>query len=98
MINFLKEANISDEVIIEILKNNNEGSIFNLSCNEDDAIKIINYMREIGITNIDNLLIYRIDIFILIFKQFIKRISRFNIPVLVNLINEDYTNIDIINN
>ena len=86
MIDFLKDANITDDTIIEIMKNNNE-----------DAIQIINYMRGIGITNIDELLIYRIDIFFITFEQFIKRLSKFNVPILVNLINDNYANIDIIN-
>mgnify|MGYP001660048502 FL=1 len=97
MIDFLKDANITDDTIIEIMKNNNEASLFNLSCNDEDAIQIINYMRGIGITNIDELLIYRIDIFFLTFEQFIKRLSKFNVPILVNLINDNYANIDIIN-
>lgn len=98
MIDFLKDANITDKTIIEMMKNNNEASLFNLSCNDEDAIQIINYMRGTGITNIDELLIYRIDIFFLTFEQFIKRLSKFNVPVLVNLINENYANIDIIKN
>ena len=97
MIDFLKNVCISDDILIEMLKNNNEADIFDLSCNEEDAINIIKYMRNIGITNIDELLIYRIDIFFLTFEQFVKRLSKFNIPALVNLISEDYTNIDIIN-
>lgn len=97
MIDFLKDANITDDIIIEIMKNNNEASLFNLSCNDEDAIQIINYMRGIGITNIDELLIYRIDIFFITFEQFIKRLSKFNVPILVNLINDNYANIDIIN-
>ena len=97
MIDFLKDANITDDTIIEIMKNNNEASLFNLSCNDEDAIQIINYMRGIGITNNDELLIYRIDIFFITFEQFIKRLSKFNVPILVNLINDNYANIDIIN-
>jgi hypothetical protein len=97
MIDFLKNVGISDDTLIEMLKNNNETAIFDLSCNEEDAINIINYIKNIGINNIDELLVYRMDIFFLTFEQFVKRLSKFNIPVLVNLINEDYTNIDIIN-
>lgn len=97
MIDFLKNANISDDVLIEIIKNNDETAIFDLSCNDEDAIEIIKYMRNIGVTNIDELLIYRIGIFFLTFEQFIKRLSKFNIPALVNHINDDYANIDIIN-
>lgn len=97
MIDFLKNVGISNDVLVEMIKNNDETAIFDLSCNEEDAINIIKYMRNIGITNIDELLIYRIDIFFLTFEQFVKRLSKFNIPALVNLISEDYTNIDIIN-
>ena len=91
MIDFLKNVGISDDTLIEMLKNNNETAIFDLSCNEEDAINIINYIKNIGINNIDELLVYRMDIFFLTFEQFVKRLSKFNIPVLVNLINEDYT-------
>ena len=54
-------------------------------------------MQSIGINDIDDLLIYRIDIFTILFEQFIKKISKFNIPLLVEYVNSDYTNIDIIN-
>ena len=70
MIDFLKMVNISDSTLIEMMKNNNEAILFNLSCNEDDALKIINYMQSIGINDIDDLLIYRIDIFTILFEQF----------------------------
>ncbi len=97
MIDFLKAADISDDVLIEMIKNNDETAIYDLSCNDEDAIEIIKYMKNIGITNIEELLTYRIDIFFLTFEQFIKRLSKFNIPALVNHINENYANIDIIN-
>ena len=67
MIDFLKNAGISNDVLVEMIKNNDETSIFDLSCNDEDAIEIIKYMRNIGVTNIDELLIYRIDIFFLTF-------------------------------
>lgn len=97
MIDFLKAADISDNVLIEMIKNNDGTAIYDLSCNDEDAIEIIKYMKNIGIANIEELLIYRIDIFFLTFEQFIKRLSKFNIPALVNHINENYANIDIIN-
>ena len=94
MIDFLKNVGISNDVLVEMIKNNDETAIFDLSCNPKDSVEI---MRNIGVTNIDELLIYRIDIFFLTFEQFIKRLSKFNIPALVNHINDDYANIDIIN-
>ena len=49
MIDFLKEIEIEEKIINEIKKYNNDASIFDLSCNEEDCLKIINYLKEIGI-------------------------------------------------
>ena len=97
MIDFLKKINIKEDVLIEIIKNNNPSSLSSLSVNEDECLKIINYMKEIGLTCIDDLLINRIDVFLSSFDKFIKKLSKFNIPVLVQLVNTDYATIDIIN-
>ncbi len=97
MIDFLKKTNINEDILIEIIKNNNPSALSSLSINEDECIKIINYMKEIGFTCIDELLINRIDLFLSSFDKFIKKLSKFNIPVLVQLVNTDYATIDIIN-
>ena len=54
-------------------------------------------MKEMGLTCIDELLINRIDLFLSSFDKFVKKLSKFNIPVLVQLTNTDYATIDIIN-
>lgn len=97
MIDFLKQVDIKEEVLIEIVKNNNPSSLSSLSINEEECLKIINYMKEIGFTCIDELLINRIDLFLSSFDKFVKKLSKFNIPVLVQLTNTDYATIDIIN-
>ncbi len=97
MIDFLKKTNINEDILIEIIKNNNPSALSSLSINEEECIKIINYMKEIGLTCIDELLINRIDLFLSSFDKFIKKLSKFNIPVLVQLVNTDYATIDIIN-
>ena len=97
MIDFLKQVDIKEEVLIEIVKNNNPSSLSSLSINEEECLKIINYMKEIGFTCIDDLLINRIDLFLSSFDKFVKKLSKFNIPVLVQLTNTDYATIDIIN-
>lgn len=100
MIDFLKEYGISENTINNIKENNSESTLFDLTCNKDNCIRILNYMRELGIniSNVDNILIYRIDIFFLDFEEFVKKIAKCNIPILINLINDNYNNIDIINN
>ena len=97
MIDFLKKVDIKEEVLIEIVKNNNPSSLSSLSINEEECLKIINYMKEMGLTCIDELLINRIDLFLSSFDKFVKKLSKFNIPVLVQLTNTDYATIDIIN-
>lgn len=97
MIDFLKKTNINEDILIEIIKNNNPSALSSLSINEEECVKIINYMKEIGLTCIDELLINRIDLFLSSFDKFIKKLSKFNIPVLVQLVNTDYATIDIIN-
>ncbi len=97
MIDFLKQVDIKEEVLIEIVKNNNPSSLSSLSINEEECLKIINYMKEMGLTCIDELLINRIDLFLSSFDKFVKKLSKFNIPVLVQLTNTDYATIDIIN-
>ena len=97
MIDFLKQMDVKENVLIEIIKNNNPSALSSLVINEDESLKIINYMKEIGLTCIDELLINRIDLFLSSFEKFVKKLSKFNIPVLVQLVNTDYATIDIIN-
>ena len=97
MIDFLKKANINDEILVEIIKNNNSSALSSLVINEDECLKIIEYMKNIGFTCIDDLLINRIDLFLSSINKFIKKLSKFNIPVFVELVNTDYAIIDIIN-
>ena len=61
MIDFLKKTNINEDILIEIIKNNNPSSLSSLSINEEECVKIINYMKEIGLTCIDELLIKLVD-------------------------------------
>ena len=89
MVDFLKKANISDEVISKMKEEYSDSTLFDLSCNEDDCLKIINYLKELGINNIDDLLLYEIEVFKLKFNDLVKKLSKFNIPLFVNIINEE---------
>ena len=96
MIGFLKELGFSEKTLSDIILNNDDSILYSVSLNEQNIEKIIKYMRNIGIKNIDSILIYHIEIFILTFSDFIKKISKFNIPLLVESINEDYNNISLL--
>ena len=97
MLDFLLDY-VSLDTINKIKTINNESSIYDLSCNRDDCLKIINFLKQSGIINIDDLLIYEIDVFKLSYENFIKKIKNFNIPLFIKVINEDYTSIEDINN
>lgn len=97
MIDFLKKLNIKENTVVEMIKNNSTFALSSLSVNEDECIKIVKYMQENGFICIDDLLINRIDLFLTSFDKFLKKLSKFNIPALIQLINTDYTMIDMIN-
>lgn len=94
MIDFLKKANISDEVILSIMNNYNDAILYNLSCNADNCLEIINYLKELNIEVIDELLLNRIDLFLNTKEDIVKKFSKYNIPLVVDLINDDYVTID----
>ena len=93
MIDFLMPY-VKIDTIDNIYKINNESSIYDLSVNKENCLKIINYFIEIGITNLDDLLIYEIDIFKNTFNDLIRKFKNFNIPLFVKIINDDYTAIE----
>lgn len=94
MIDFLNDVGISDITVNKLYNEYNSSTIFDLSCNEDECIKIINYFKELGILNIEELLLYEIDVFKLNFEKLVKKFSNFNIPLFVSMINDDYVAIE----
>lgn len=85
---FLK-AYVKDDTISKIRNNNEESVIFNFLCFENNAKQIITYLKEIGVTVIDELLINRLELFTIDIDQIKAHINNYNVEVLVQLINED---------
>ena len=53
-----------DEDLIEKIKNNNSPTlVFTFICNKNNAIKLIDYFKQIGIKDIDKLLLSKLEIF-----------------------------------
>lgn len=94
MIDFLKDYGISDNVFQEILNVNVSANIYNLSCNKEEVIKIIEFFKNIGINDIGQLLIYKIDLFFMTFDDVMKMFNNQDVNLLVQKINEDYSYID----
>ena len=58
MNDFLLNLGFSKELINDIIKVNGENTYADLCLNSDEVEKIINYFKEIGITCLNELLIY----------------------------------------
>ena len=97
MLDFLKDCGIDDTVIAKIEKENSRANIYNLSCNSSEAIKILEYLKRLNIDCIEELLIYRIELFFNSYDDMLERFSKYDINNLVKRINDDFITIDEIN-
>ena len=93
MIEFLNNFNLRKDTIEKLLEKETP-ELFDLNSNEEECIKIIEYLRNIGINCVDELLIYRIDLFYNSKYEVEKEFRKYNINELVSEINNDYTKID----
>ena len=96
MLDFLKEHNISEITIEKLKKTQSPSLLFDLICNDEECVKIINYLKEIGIKNIDELLIYETELFFKNKNKIELAFSKHNINELVELINQDYEEIEVL--
>ena len=96
MNDFLLELGYSNELIGEIIRFNGENTYANLCFNSDEVIEIIDYLKELGINCISELLIYKIDIFFEDINELNTIISGSNTKDKVDLINNDFTNVDLL--
>lgn len=94
MIDFLEDYVSFDTM--KKMENLFPSQLFNLNCNQKECIKIIDFFKELGINNIDDLLVNRIELFFETRKDLEDRFLRYNVPTLVEKINNDYMEIDII--
>ena len=87
--NYLRELEITDEVIEEIRKNNDESIIQNLIYDQENVLEVIKYFKEINIEVIDDLLIRRPELFSIDCQSIKNSFNKYNLEVIVSLINED---------
>ena len=87
--NYLRELEITDEVIEEIRKNNDVSIIQNLIYDQENVLEVIKYFKEINIEVIDDLLIRRPELFSIDCQSIKTSFNKYNLEVIVSLINED---------
>lgn len=91
---FLKEVGISEDLINSLIKTYDEGVIDVLILEQANVLDVINYFKEINIQVIENLLLYKIELFTKDINIIKEAFNRFDINNLVAEINEDITTID----
>ncbi len=95
---FLIDAGFEIDVIGDIEENNEPSVVFDFLCNKDNVSKIVEYFKAIGIKKIDELLVNKIEIFLVDYDSLIKSFDNYDIPTLVQLINDDINAINIVRN
>ena len=86
---FLIDEEITVDKINNIEDSNDMGLIYNFICQNKNALAVLRYFKEIGITSIDRLLIYKLEIFLVDVEKIKKAFNEYDASVLVQLINED---------
>lgn len=69
--------------------------IFSVLCFKENVLEVIRYLESIHVEVLDELLINRLELFLLPKRKIQERFEKYNIQVLVELINED---INVLNN
>lgn len=92
--NNIEKIDVSSDIKDRLIDNLNYDVLLSLSCNYEAVNENINLLKEFKINDIGELLLYKPSIFLIDKEILIKKFSKYNIPVLVNLINEDYEVID----
>lgn len=87
--NFLLNCGITEEVLKKIIVNNSEQLILDAEWNVERVVESINYLRSLGITNMEKLLINRFDIVLRGEKSLKETMEALEVEKLVEMINED---------
>lgn len=92
MIDFLKDYGISENTINKLSLNPN--TVFNIDVNKKDCIEIITLLKSLEIKNIEDIMLYNLNLFFNTKEEVQEMFNKHNIKELVVSINEDFTNID----
>lgn len=90
ILDFLKKVNISDQTINYLKENLNVNILDALNDNQTEVLKIISLFKTIGLIPIEELLMYESHIFLKSSKRVYSELLKYDIPTIVDEINEDY--------
>lgn len=89
MIDYLKDYGISNEDIAEIKGRFDEKNIYNLGIMKNNVCEILDYLKEIGVTNFKNVILYRLDLCFMDLTYLKKQISKYDTKLIVYIMNND---------
>lgn len=95
MLEYLKEFNLNDENINEIINSYDINIIKNLELMKKNVKDVINYLYEIGVENIMNIFAKRIDLFLLPLSLIKQNFTKLDNDMLVYILNNSIS--DLIN-
>ncbi len=86
---FLLKLGFDRKLIKKIESYNNKALIFNFVSDAANATKVIKFLQSKGVTDIDQLLVRRLEFFSVSASKIKKAFENYDSEVLVQLINED---------
>ena len=96
MIENLKLAGLNEELIEAMIENLGYDLVLNLACNYDKISSNINILKKYEIVNIDELLLYKPELFLNDSVHLLYLLMKKNISNLSELVKNDYNCIDMI--
>ncbi len=98
MLNYLKEYNLTDEQIKDIIDTYDKGLLINLNYSKKNVKEIINYLKDFGVKDIYNVIKKRIDLLFLplnLVKQNFTKLDKNMLLYVINNSIEDLINYNI---
>ena len=93
---FLLDCGFSEDLIDKMRERYDESTIDIFKLESDNVINVIDYFKEIGLECIDELLLFRIEVFTKDIEFVKETFNNHDVSVIVKDINDDITNIDYI--
>jgi len=91
---FLIDYGITEELISKLKEKYDPSVLDILRLDKTNVIEVLNYLKEIDIKIIEDLLLYKIEFFTKDLDEIKKAFNKHNIKQIVSDINDDITNIN----